>query len=362
MDRPVTIKEVAHKAGVGIATVSRVLNNSARVDPATRERVTTVIRRLAYRPNAQGRRLVKRSTEMVCFVLSNREFMNPFHSGVLCGAEKFLRQAGHDIVFTSLRYSRDTAPSEIALPRLLSNHGIVDGVILAGTNYPNLIAAMNQMRLPYVLLGNNLVERPSRAGNLHPDAVYYENDKSARSLAERLVKLGHHHIWFAGDTTMPWFRLRLESYRAVLRDHGLQLREYVVPDAGDYRDYGISYGEQAMRDILVSREPFTAILAGNDGIAYGIWKTLTRNGLRVPDDVSLVGFDDVQEARLTEPTLTTVQVPTDIIGEECARMLLDKLTGGVGGRSKPAVVVPTHVVERHSCGPAAAQAAKGQTA
>ena len=148
MDRHITIKDVARRAKVGIATVSRVLNESQRVDPETRKRIKAVIHQLGYRPNASGRRLVKKSTEMVCFLLSNREFMNPFHSGVLHGVERYLSQAGHDVVFTNLHYDAATPAAELALPRIVNHRGIADGFILSGTNYPNLIAAMGELEVP----------------------------------------------------------------------------------------------------------------------------------------------------------------------------------------------------------------------
>lgn len=356
-ERHITIKEVARKAGVGIATVSRVLNNSAHVDPETRTRVNAVIRRFGYRPNAQGRRLVKRATEMVCFVLSNRDFMNPFHSGILYGVERFLSQAGHDVVFTNLHYLADTPAGELALPRILTHRGIADGVILAGTNYPNLLAAMDQMRVPYVLFGNNIVGRDLPDGvPAPPDSVYYEERSSARALVEMLVDMGHRAVWFVGDTRMPWFRRRNDAYREVLAARGLQPREYIAPCEGDYHDYGLAYGEQAAEHILRSLEPVTAMFAGNDGIAYGLWKSLTRKGVRVPNDVSLVGFDDVQEARLVEPPLTTVHVPTAEIGRACAQLLMAKLAAR--GKPQPGVIVPTSVVLRGSCAPRASAAAQ----
>ncbi len=345
-ERHVTIKEVARKAGVGIATVSRVLNNSARVDPHTRERVVNVIRRLGYRPNAQGRRLVKRATEMVCFVLSNRDFMNPFHSGILCGAQKFLAQAGHDVVFTSLRYAPETAPDDLALPRILTHRGIADGVILAGTNYGNLLAAMDQLRIPYVLFGNNVVGEFAENEMPHADAVYYDECSSASGLAQRLIELGHRDIWFVGDVRLPWFRRRRDCYREMMRQHGFEPREFTDPLEGDYRDYGVAYGSEAASQILQSGRPVTAIYGGNDGIAYGVWRTLTRHGCRVPDDISLAGFDDVNEAHLTEPALTTVRVDTERIGQECARLLIERLADPQ--REPQSVLVPTAIVERGS--------------
>jgi LacI family transcriptional regulator len=340
----VTIKDVARQAGVGIATVSRVLNNSRRVDETTRERVQAAIAQLSYRPNATGRRLVTKSTEMVCFLLSNRQFMNPFHSGVLNGVERFLSQSGHEVVFTNLHYKRSTPPGKLVLPRILTHRGIADGFILSGTNYPNLVAAMDQLGVPYVMFGSNLI---GGGRTRRPDAVYYDDGPPAQLLVERLIALGHRHIWYFGDTRMPWFHRRWENYRHVMKTHGLPCHQYTEPNAGgDLMDYGVAYGNQAMDYVLASGEPATAIVAGNDGVAYGAWRALRRVGLRVPEDYSLVGFDDVQEARLTDPQLTTVRVPTDEIGQACARALLEKLR--TPGEPHPPIVIPARLIERES--------------
>lgn len=345
MEKHITIKEVARRAGVGIATVSRVLNNSRSVDPATEMRVQAAILRLGYRPNASGRRLVKKSTEMVCFLLGNREFMNPFHSGVLYGVERYLSGTGHDVVFTNLHYQRSTPPERLSLPRILTSRGIADGFILSGTNYPNLVEAMDRLGTPYVLFGNNLVG----AGHARrPDAVYYDEGPTARLLVERLIAMGHRHIWYVGDVRMPWFQRRARNYRGVMKAHGFAVREYTQPYAAEHRDYGVNYGTQAMEEILAGGQPVTAVVAGNDGIAYGAWRALGRAGLRVPGDLSLTGFDDVQEARLPDPPLTTVRVPTVELGHACARLLLEKLKAR--GKPQPPVVLGTQVVERGSWG------------
>jgi LacI family transcriptional regulator len=345
MDHHITIKDVADKAKVGIATVSRVLNESARVDPATRQRVRDVMRRLGYRPNATGRRLVKKSTDMMCFVLANRDFMNPFHSGVLYGVERHLSAAGRDVVFTTLHYDPAAKADRLALPRILTHHGIADGFIVSGTNYPNLLEAMDQLQLPYVLFGNNLIGGSPAP---RPDSVYYDDRASGLLVIERLIAMGHRHIWFAGDVEMPWFLRRAEVYRQAMRAHELPVHEFsgAGADQGDYA----AYGEAAIAGILQSGEPVTAIIGGNDGIAYGAWRALRREGWNVPGDVSIVGFDDVQEARWTDPPLTTVRVPINEVGAACAQMLLAKLLAK--GEAQAPVVLQSELVERGSWGPA----------
>lgn len=351
MEPHITIKDVARKAKVGIATVSRVLNDAQRVDPGTRQRVRDVILRLGYRPNATGRRLVKKSTEMVSFLLSNREFMNPFHSGVLYGVERYLSGTSHDVVFTNLHYDPSAEPGSLMLPRIVTHRGIADGFIVSGTNYPNLLTAMDELGVAYVLFGNNFVDnRPAdskRTGDTLErrfDSVYYDDGDAEREMLERLIAMGHRHIWFAGDVQMPWFQRRARVYREVLRGHGLTPQEFSTSGA-DQKDYA-DYGEQAVAGILASQEPVTAIVGGNDGIAYGAWRALRRAGRRVPDDVSVVGFDDVQEASWTDPPLTTVRVPTHEVGVACAQMLLQKLKEG--GAPQPPVVLEAQLIERGS--------------
>jgi DNA-binding LacI/PurR family transcriptional regulator len=349
MEPHITIKDVARKAKVGIATVSRVLNDAQRVDPATRQRVRDVIRRMGYRPNATGRRLVKKSTEMVSFLLSNREFMNPFHSGVLYGVERFLSGTSHDVVFTNLHYDPHAEAASLALPRILTHRGIADGFIVSGTNYRNLLEAMDKLGVVYVLFGNNFVDpQPGdplgTAAERRADSVYYDDGDAEREMMERLIGMGHRHIWFAGDIEMPWFLRRVGVYREAMHAHGLEAQEFALSGA-DQRDYA-DYGEQALAGILSSGKPVTAVVGGNDGIAYGAWRALRRAGLRVPDDVSVVGFDDVQEATWTDPPLTTVRVPTHEVGVACAQMLLQKLKEA--GATQPPMVLPAQLIERGS--------------
>src|SRR6201984_1557464 len=152
-----TIRDVAHAAGVGIGTISRVLNSSAQVSRETRARVLEAIRRLGFRPNAQARRILKRRSEMVCFLLSNRDFLHPFHARILQGVESYASGLKQHVLFAALHYSPRTPPDKIDLPSVLQEHGLIDGVILAGTVYPNLLRRIESMHMPLVAFSNNVV-------------------------------------------------------------------------------------------------------------------------------------------------------------------------------------------------------------
>src|SRR6201993_5120524 len=152
-----TIREVARAASVGIATISRVLNSSSQVSRETRARVLQTIRRLGFRPNAQARRILKRRAEMVCFLLSNRDFLHPFHARILQGVESYASGLKQHVLFAALHYSPKTAPNDIDLPPVLQEHGLIDGVILAGTVYLNLLRRIDSIDMPFVAFSNNVV-------------------------------------------------------------------------------------------------------------------------------------------------------------------------------------------------------------
>src|SRR5712671_5752201 len=152
-----TIREVARAAGVGIGTISRVLNSSSQVSRKTRARVLDAIHRLGFRPNAQARRILKRRAEMVCFLLSNRDFLHPFHARILQGVESYASGMKQHVLFAALHYSPKTSPERIDLPPVLQEHGLIDGVILAGTIYPNLLQRIGSIHMPFVAFSNNVV-------------------------------------------------------------------------------------------------------------------------------------------------------------------------------------------------------------
>src|ERR1700675_2506555 len=155
--RKTTIREVAKAAAVGIGTISRVLNSSSQGSRETRARVLEAIRHLGFRPNAQARRILKRRTEMVCFLLSNRDFLHPFHARILQGVESYASAVKQHVLFAALHYSSRVPPERINLPPVLLEHGLIDGVILAGTIYPNLLRRIESIHMPFVAFSYNVV-------------------------------------------------------------------------------------------------------------------------------------------------------------------------------------------------------------
>lgn len=340
--RPATIREVARLAGVGLGTVSRVLNNHPSVSTDAKQRVQEAIERLGYQPNLQARRLVKGRTETIGFVLGNRDFLDPFHAKMLSGAQRHFATTGHHVVYTTIDYSRAGSASGIVLPKIISLRGILDGAIVAGTNYTNLLAALDRLGLPYVVFGNNLI---TENGHDSCDTVSFDDVGGAVDLTSRLLEMGHEHIWYMGRTELPWFRRRYEGYATTMIDSGHKPRMWSDVEAED----STSLGYLGLKQLLASGQRVTALCCGNDAVAFGACKAARESGLRIPEDISIAGFDDRDICFLTEPQLTTVRPFMEKVGSECARALLAKLNGSV--ERAPEVVIPTEVVIRGSTGP-----------
>jgi DNA-binding LacI/PurR family transcriptional regulator len=316
--RKTTIREVAQAASVGIGTISRVLNSSSQVSRETRARVLEAIRRLGFRPNAQARRILKRRTEMVCFLLSNRDFLHPFHARILQGVESYATSLKQHVLFAALHYSQRTPPDRIDLPPVLQEHGLIDGLILAGTIYPNLLRRIASIHMPFVAFSNNVV---GMGEEQQFDQVGFDDFNGTLNATRYLIGKGHRRIVFAGDVAYPWLHHRFEGYRQGMREKKLKSVLIMARNAQSFVDFG-----QKSVGRILSRQPRpTAVVAGNDEIAYGLWRSLQRHAMKVPADISLVGFDDREEAVLMDPQLSTVRVHKEEIGETCVKMLLERL-------------------------------------
>lgn len=335
-----TIKDVAKKAGVSTATVSRVLNDSGYFDAETARLVNEAVTALGYQRNIHWKRLAQNASEMVCFLLGNRDSLNSTQVKLLIASEKVMAEAGYDLVFAPFRYNPETAASRLKLPRLIEHPGMVDGAILAGVHHDNFLDALDQRKIPYVLLGNTYIGRQEK---LKKDAIIYDDVSGTYEAAQYLIRLNHQRIAFVGNTKLPWLLRRFEGYRKAMKAEGLT--EITVTE--NWNVNYIEYGKLAVAELLRRAAPPTAILSGNDEIAGGVWKALTSRGISIPREISLVGFGDREEFSILEPALTTISVFQEKVGEELARMLLQKLKEP--GLSLDACSFPCQLIERNSC-------------
>ncbi len=337
-----TIKDVAKRAGVSLATVSRVLNDSGYYDGETGRKVREAVTSLGYRRNVHWTRLKKNSSETVCFLLGNREAMNSMQMRMLVASEGVLRAKGLDLVFTGIRYAAETRSSQLALPRMLRDDRMVDGVSLAGQHHANLLEVFERMGMPYVLAANNFTGKPSLARH---NAVRYDDRTACDEAVRYIARLGHRRIAFVGNVAFPWFRNRHKGYLGAME----QARLTPIEVTEDWRLSSIEYGRLATAQLLRQTRKPTAILAANDELAAGVWKELVHRGVRIPREISLVGFGDREEFSILEPSLTSISVFPDKLGAELAGMLLRRLEGPRPGQESK--LLPCQLMERASCGP-----------
>ncbi|MHB8675172.1 MAG: LacI family DNA-binding transcriptional regulator [Candidatus Acidiferrales bacterium] len=331
----IRFEEVAREARVSIATVSRVANGSQSVTRGLRERVTKAALKLGF--DLDG----KRKSRIIAFILSNRGVLHPFHSAVLVGAEAYCAVHEYGLLFLPVQYPESVPWRDLHLPQALQRHDLVRAAIVAGTNSQNLLDYLAHKGVGFVVLGNNV------AGEWRKEeysAVYFDDIDGAYGLTRYLQSLGHRRIRFVGNCRMPWFMRRYEGYRRAMEEAGLAPLKSDV-DCDDGEDIGFL----ATKSILKSSEPVTAIFAGEDTAARGVYKALQEAGLRVPDDISVAGFNDTPEAVALTPPLTSVRVFTGQVGKQLAELVLNRI--GRPDLGPEVITIPTQLVKRESCGP-----------
>ena len=334
MKKKVTLQEVARAARVSTSTVSRVATGGARVDPEIAERVQRAAHKLGIDLRRRDR------TKVMGFLLSNREMLHPFHSRLLSGVEAYCATHDYNLLFHSFRYGAKVPWKELHLPPILRRRDLVCGFIIAGANSQNLLDWLMREGIRFAILGNN-VRGEWRAENC--DTVWFDDQLGAHELTRHLLRLGHRRIWFVGNCQLPWFSRRYDGYRRAMTEVGLSPH---LSEVESEKDFEVGY--LGTKSILSRNEGATAIMAGGDPTAQGVYKALQDFGLRVPEDMSVTGFDDI-EAALLNPPLTTVQAFPEQVGKRLAQMLLERL-------DRPELppqhsLIPTQLVKRESCRP-----------
>ncbi|WP_027346045.1 LacI family DNA-binding transcriptional regulator [Hamadaea tsunoensis] len=327
--RRATIADVAERAGVSIATVSKVLNARYGVSARTTQRVQAVIEELGYESSIVAQSLRSHRTNVIGIVVADIE---AFSAELLKGAARALHDSGYElIVYSGGGQSREQAGWERRYLSRISGT-LTDGTILVTPTVMNAVSSA-----PVVAVD-------PLAGPSDLPTVAADNLKGAMTATEYLLRLGHRRIGFLGGRPdLDSAKLRERGYRQALTAAGVRVEEELVVTG----DYGEAAADEAARALL-DQEP-TAIFAANDLSAVRTMRVAADRGLRTPDDLSVIGFDDVPDAALATPALTTIRQPIQEMGFEAVRLLIGLIEGRVPGQ--PHLVLPTTLVERQSCRP-----------
>ncbi|MGF6544398.1 LacI family DNA-binding transcriptional regulator [Paraburkholderia youngii] len=306
----VTLEAIARAAGVSPSTVSRILNGSARVLPAKQQAVEEAIARFNYRPNVLARSLASGRTETIGVL--TQAVSSPFYAEWLRGIEESLSEPGFTPIFVSSRWN--IADEKARLEQFIARR--VDGIILLHAQLDESTLTDYSRHAPMLVLGRSVRNSATLAG------LPIDNMQGARDATHHLIEQGHREIAFiAGPASHEDAIERLVGYRTALEEAGIGFDADLV-EQGDYLETG---GVAAMERLMARHPSFSAVFCANDQTAYGARLAMFRRGVRVPDDVSLVGFDDLPTSSYMTPPLTTVRQPTYEIGRLAAQGIVQMI-------------------------------------
>lgn len=327
-----TIIDVARKCGYSKATVSRAYTEPHRVSERARRKIYAAAKSLNYAPNAIARAMVRQRTENIAFIIHEKQYpavLNPFYSPIL---EAVMRESARRnySVFVTTNQDVQLPNGDVYIKKQM------DGVIFVGEANSSVIGKLRELKIPVVLLNNTL----DMDGLLCITTGHYEGAVSA---VNHLCDRGHRKIGLLAGRFSPQVNeARYHGYFDALARKGLSADPRWVLDI----DPTLEMGEEGMARLLELEDRPTAVFCTNDTVAAGAMKAVLRTGLRIPEDMAIVGFDDSSVSRLVEPELTTVHIDMDLMGSLAAQKLFDLIDGKPLGDIR--IEIPTELVVRSS--------------
>lgn len=304
-----TIKDVAKLAGVSVATVSRVINDEENVKAETKQKVKEAIKTLHYSPNLLGRNLRRSQTMSVLVLLPT--LSNPFYAGVIKGLKSRAEEIGYQIMIGITDSEEEIEERSI---KMLTNR-LVDGVILFS---PRLnVKLLNKVAKQYPIVQCSECVEHSQTSK-----VTIDNKKAAYEVTQYLIQLGHKKIaLLSNDEGFTSAKLREEGYREALRQHNLSIEK----DWIRYTEYSYLGGQKACIELLALENKPTAIFAIADSMAVGVVRQLIECGIKVGEEIDVVGFDDTSLTKIYTPTITTISQPRFEMGKAAMQLLINKI-------------------------------------
>ncbi|NUK30206.1 LacI family DNA-binding transcriptional regulator [Parageobacillus sp. VR-IP] len=327
----VTIYDVAKQAGVSISTVSRVINNTGRISEKTRKKVLKVMEELHYQPSMVASALTGKRTRTIGLIIP--DVANPFFSEIARKVEDRGRELGFNVLMCNTDNNAETEEMYLSLLKQKS----VDGIIIGTTtkNY-TVLNQLLQEKFPLAFIAQDIPE-------LAINVVRVDDFLGGYQAVSHLVSLGHKRIAIMlGNLSRTSDKYRLQAYRQVLEENGLKYEEKWIVCT----DYSLKDGKRAALELLQSSPRPTAIFACFDSLAIGVYQAAKELGLHIPNDLSVVGFDNTILSTIVDPPLTTVAQPIDEMGRQVVDLLIDEIEGNNG--TKQRIILPPELIIRQS--------------
>ncbi len=338
----ITIKDIAKQCGVGISTVSRALNNHPDINPETRKKILQVIEEMGFIPNNSARNLKR--TDAKCIAVLVKGITNPLFSNMIRIIEEETQRNRYALVLRHVEMQED----EVDVALELEKEKRLRGIVFLGGLFEHSEEKLGKLNVPFVfsMIGVNVLDR---AGKVEFSNIAVDDRLESEKMTEYLLGLGHRQIALITERTeRPIGRLRMEGYREAYAKRGLKVPEQLICYVQEEIDhYSMENGYLTAKKLLQSGEKVTAIYAVSDSLAIGACRAVWEAGKRIPEDISVAGYDGIELGEYYNPKLTTIRQPAEEIARKTIHLLLDVIAQS---KEHQQIVLPAKLVVRESTG------------
>lgn len=320
MDNPITIKDIAKMCGCGVSTVSRALNNHPDINEETRKKIMAVVKEYNFVPNKSARNLKITDSKTIAILIKG--IANPFFMKMIKVIENEIRRQKYSLIIQHVDHNQDEVDVAIELEREKK----LKGIIFLGGYFNHTKEKLDAISVPFVISTVNMTEQYSA----NYSSIAVDDVKESYKIVDYLIKLGHKKILLISadleDESIG--KLRKVGYEKALRDNGIDFDEsLIIPMSDDSDAYSMKAGFEAMEEALKRKLDFTAVFAVADAVAIGACRALADAGKKIPEDVSVVGFDGIDNAKYYSPRITTIRQPFEEMADETISLLFKYIDG-----------------------------------
>ncbi|MDE6607602.1 MAG: LacI family transcriptional regulator [Lachnospiraceae bacterium] len=318
----ITIKDVARRCGVGVSTVSRAINNHPDINPETKKMIMDVIQDSGYIPNNSARNLKRSDAKSIAVLIKG--ITNPFFSSMIQIIEEETQQKGYSMELRHVEAYED----EVDVALELVKEKRLRGIVFLGGYFSHSEEKLGMLKVPFVF--GTVGATPENINKALYSNVAVDDFKESKRMTEYLIGLGHKEIAILtaepGDISIG--KLRLEGYKAALTEHGIPVRENLIRKMEEgMESYSMENGYQKTKELIESGESFTAIYGTADSLAIGAMRALLDAGIRIPEEVSVAGYDGIELGDYYAPRLTTIRQPVEEMAREMTGLLFHIISG-----------------------------------